>query len=145
MPSTEGGSVGKSISEQGSFSFNQRHSLSSARPKQAGIRIISQVLATGISASSNSGQFSSLSRKRAIFTARNSVALLRRTSSSGSSISAVSTERSSSRNEAAARCAWKSISPLIPTTHIFFAGSGQTGTSGELNQVARKVPSGVTR
>ncbi len=39
----------------------------------------------------------------------------------------------------------KSISPLIPTTHIFFAGSGQTGNSGELSQVERRVPSGVIR
>jgi len=33
----------------------------------------------------------------------------------------------------------------LQTTHIFFAGSGQTGTSGELSQVERRVPSGVTR
>ncbi len=107
--------------------------------------IMSQFVAIGDSASYSSGHFSSLSSRRAILTARNSVGLSRSTSSSGRSISAVSTLRSRWRSDAAARCAWKSSNPLTPTTQIRCADKGQTGTSGELSQVERNVPSGVTR
>ncbi len=82
-----------------------------------GHQVISQVLATGISASSNSGQFSHYQGN-----GRYSQREIRWRYCAGIQFRQLYfcgfNRKIQFAQQAAARCAWKSISPLIPTTHI---------------------------
>ncbi len=146
-PARKAAALAKASVNKVVFSFNQRHSVSSAAPKQAGIRIISQVLATGISASSNSGQFSFLHYQG---NWRYSPREIRWRYCAGhpvpaALISAVSTERSSSAQRSRRKMRLEIHQPAYPHYTVFFSRVAQTGTSGELNQSCTQSAERVTR
>ncbi len=130
MPSTEGGSVAKASVNK--VVFHSTNATVCHRQAEAGGH---QDHFAGIGdrnkASSNSDQFSSLSRKRAIFTAGT-----RWRYCAGHPVPAALFLRFNRKIQFTQRSCrkvrLKIHSPLIPTTHIFFAGNGQTGTSANL-------------
>ncbi len=126
IPSTDGGSVGSSVSAQGRRSLSQRHSVSFASPNRRAM--ITRSVCRRATARRTAAAIS-LSSRRAILTARNSsghaVRPVPKVDFCGFHVEIALTQR---------RCrkVSKSSNPLTPTTQIRCADNGQTGTSGEL-------------
>lgn len=83
MPGTEGGSVGSSRIGLPTASCSTASDASSSNPKQAGRKSASASPANRRSSSAIGGRLSIKSSTRAMFTARNSLGLLRNLSSAG--------------------------------------------------------------